>query len=60
MLNCMNTILVALPAISFNNRKTFKLPDVFKALLPACYLASENLLDMIFFTCSIDVSIFKL
>jgi hypothetical protein len=56
----MNTILVALPAISFNNRKTFKLPDVFKALLPACYLASENLLDMIFFTCSIDVSIFKL
>lgn len=56
MFNCINSLLNALPAVSFNNRRLFKLNDLFKVVVPACYLASENLLDMIFYTSSIDVS----
>lgn len=56
MFNCINALLNALPAVSFNNRRLFRLHDLFKVLVPACYLASENLLDMLFYTCSMDVS----
>ena len=51
----MNSLLVVLPAISYNNRRTFKLHDLFKTLVPACYLASENLLDMLLYTSPADV-----
>jgi hypothetical protein len=52
----MNSLLNTLPAISYNNRRTFKIQDFFKPMVLTCYLASENLLDMIFFTSPIEVS----
>ena len=52
MLNCINTLLVVLPAISFNNRKVFNMNDLWSVLVPNLYIAAENLLDMLTFNSS--------
>ncbi len=52
--NCINTLVVFLPAISYNNRKLFRIQDVWKSVLPCVYLAAESLLDMIFVTTPIE------
>ncbi len=54
--NCVNTLVVFLPAVSYNNRKIFRMQDVWKSALPCFYLAAESLLDMIFSTAPIEVA----
>ena len=56
MLNCINTLLVVLPAISFNNRKVFNMNDLWSVLVPNLYIAAENLLDMLTFNSSKKVN----
>ena len=55
MYNCVNTLIVFLPGVSFNNRKLFRLNDLWRSVYPCMYLAAENLLDMIFYTIPIEV-----
>lgn len=49
MYNCINSLLIALPAISHNNRKVFNINDAWDLIAPVLYIAAENLLDMLFF-----------
>lgn len=55
MFNCINQLLHYLPGVSFNNRRLFRLNDIWKSVCPCMYLAAENLLDMLFYTIPMDV-----
>lgn len=56
MFNCINSLLVVLPAVSHNNLKVFSISDLWEVLLPTMYLAAENLLDMIYYNSPIENS----
>lgn len=54
MFNCINSLLLMLPALTLNNKRLFKLKDLWKSLCPSIYLAAENLLDMMFYASPIE------
>jgi hypothetical protein len=56
MFNCINTFLNLLPAVSYNNKKVFKLTDVWKTLDPSIFIVADCLLDMLLHANPIDVS----
>ncbi len=58
MFNCINTLIIYLPAVSYNNRKIFKLNDLWRNLYSCIYIAAECLLDMMFVAVPIEVSYF--
>ncbi len=54
MLNCINSLMVVLPAISHNNTKVFSVNELWNVLAPIVYIASESLIDMLFFNGPVD------
>ncbi len=56
MLNCINSLIVVLPAISHNNAKVFSLDDLWQVLAPIVYIASESLIEMLHFNGPVDQS----
>jgi hypothetical protein len=54
MFNCVNSLLLMLPALTLNNKRLFKLKDLWRCLCPSIYLAAENLLDMMFYASPIE------
>jgi len=54
MLNCINSLIVVLPAISHNNAKVFSLDDLWQVLAPIVYIASESLIEMLHFNGPVD------
>ena len=56
MFNCMNFLLLNLNATSTEIKTQYTISDLWKCLSPYIYIVAENLLEMLFVTCPVDVS----